>query len=106
MYTSEALRKTIARKPSHLGSNRNSPLGGRSSASLASIGSIGGAMGNSESDLVVIVKRPVRGNEVWKFRYLEVAPRLHSLQSPDALRLQGSYEFTRQPRWCGSVHSA
>src|SRR5919108_2377615 len=37
----------MARNPSHLGSNRKSPSGGRASSSLASIGSIGGVMGNS-----------------------------------------------------------
>src|SRR2546426_5371279 len=45
MYTSAAPRNTIARNPSHLGSNRKSPSSGRASASLASIGSIGGAGG-------------------------------------------------------------
>src|SRR5713101_278817 len=45
MKTSEASRNTIARNPSHLGSKRKLPPSGRASASLASIGSIGGAMG-------------------------------------------------------------
>src|SRR5918992_2067824 len=39
----------IDRKPSHFGSYRKGPGCGRSSASLASIGSTGGAMGNSGS---------------------------------------------------------
>src|SRR5215510_3703185 len=46
MKTSESPRKTIARKPSHFGSYRNRPPSGSSSESLASIGSIGGAIGN------------------------------------------------------------
>src|SRR2546426_28455 len=47
MYTFEAPRNTMARNPSHLGSNRKLPAGGSASSSLASIGSIGGAMGKS-----------------------------------------------------------
>src|SRR5512138_2573663 len=44
MYTSSSsARKTIARNPSHLGSKRNGPSAGRSSAIFASIGSTGGA---------------------------------------------------------------
>src|SRR5262249_44593751 len=46
MNTSSALRKTIARKPSHLGSKSHPSPSGNSSASLASIGSIGGSIGN------------------------------------------------------------
>ena len=49
MKSSASPRNTIARKPSHFGSNRYAPSGGSSSASLASIGSIGGAIGNSPS---------------------------------------------------------
>src|SRR5579862_3054335 len=45
MYTSLSLRKTMARKPSHLGSKRTSPSDGSSSAICASIGSMGGTMG-------------------------------------------------------------
>src|SRR3954470_1709879 len=44
MNTSDDPRKTIARNPSHLGSNRNPAPAGTSSASLASIGSTGGAI--------------------------------------------------------------
>src|SRR2546428_10180552 len=40
----------MARNPSHLGSNRKLPSCGRVSSSLASIGSIGGAMGNALTD--------------------------------------------------------
>src|SRR5688500_18709139 len=47
MKTSDAPRKMMARKPSHLGSKRKPPAAGKSSASLASMGSSGGAMGNS-----------------------------------------------------------
>ena len=46
MNTSEPPRNTIARKPSHLGSYRKPSPAGSSSASFASIGSIGGAIGN------------------------------------------------------------
>src|SRR5439155_11134477 len=45
MNTSDAPRNTMARKPSHFGSYRKSPSG-RASASLASIGSMGGARGS------------------------------------------------------------
>src|SRR5438034_11380137 len=48
MNTSDPPRNMIARNPSHLGSYRNAPSVGSSSASFASIGSIGG----------VIAKRP------------------------------------------------
>src|ERR671936_404355 len=44
MKTSLSPLKASARKPSHLGSKRYSPLAGSSSASLASMGSTGGAM--------------------------------------------------------------
>src|ERR1043166_13663 len=44
MKSSRSPRNTRARKPSHFGSKRESPARGRSSASFASIGSIGGAM--------------------------------------------------------------
>src|SRR5688572_29346009 len=47
MNTSFAPRKTMARKPSHFGSKRYSPEAGSLSVSLASIGSIGGAIGKS-----------------------------------------------------------
>src|ERR1041384_5639884 len=47
MKSSEVPRNTIARKPSHFGSYRYSPCGGSSSASFASIGSTGGAIGKS-----------------------------------------------------------
>src|SRR6266851_7002931 len=36
----------MARKPSHLGSNRRLPSAGRLSVSLANMGSIGGSIGN------------------------------------------------------------
>ena len=49
MNTSEPPRKTIARNPSHFGSYRNVPAAGSFSASLASMGSIGGAMANAGS---------------------------------------------------------
>src|SRR6266849_1827973 len=45
MYTSDPPRKTSARNPSHLGSYRKAPVGS-SSASFASIGSIGGSTAN------------------------------------------------------------
>src|SRR5438128_285673 len=59
MYTSAAPRNTIARNPSHLGSNRKLPAGGSACSSLASIGSIGGAMGKSflaRRDVVIQMK--------------------------------------------------
>src|SRR5438093_13461990 len=59
MYTSEAPRNTMARNPSHVGSNRELPAGGSASSSLASIGSIGGAMGKSflaRRDVVIQMK--------------------------------------------------
>src|SRR6476620_2869515 len=43
MKTSPLRRKTMARKPSHLGSYRTSPSGGTASATFANIGSIGGS---------------------------------------------------------------
>src|SRR6185503_8304329 len=46
MYTSSPPRKTMARKPSHFCSYRNSP-DGSASTSRASIGSTGGAIGYS-----------------------------------------------------------
>src|SRR5437773_7328723 len=45
MNNSDPPRKTIARNPSHFGSYRNAPTGS-SSASFASIGSIGGSTAN------------------------------------------------------------
>src|SRR5215210_3573263 len=42
MKRSDSPRNTMARKPSHFGSNRKSPSLGSASVSLASIGSIGG----------------------------------------------------------------
>src|SRR5262245_54995360 len=45
MKTSDALRKTMARNPSHFGSKRNAPPAGSASVSLASIGSMGGSRG-------------------------------------------------------------
>ena len=52
----------MARKPSHLGSKRKPPSGGSSSVSLASIGSMGGAIGNGESDIPWLrVFRPASG---------------------------------------------
>src|SRR5436309_14451863 len=59
MYTSEAPRNTMARNPSHLGSNRKLPAGGSACSSLASIGSIGGAMGKlflTRRDVVIQMK--------------------------------------------------
>src|SRR6516165_469310 len=47
MKTSSRPRKTMARNPSHFGSYNQSGVVGRSSASLASIGSIGGAIANA-----------------------------------------------------------
>src|SRR5258705_10071487 len=44
MKTSSAPRNTMARNPSHLGSYKNPPPSGSVSASLASIGSIGGSI--------------------------------------------------------------
>src|SRR3954464_10346579 len=44
MKHSSPLRKMMARKPSHLGSNRNPSAAGSSSAILASIGSMGGVV--------------------------------------------------------------
>src|SRR4051794_17157143 len=55
MKTSEALRKTIERNPSHLGSKRKFPASGSPSASLASIGSIGGSIGNDPPDCSVLI---------------------------------------------------
>src|SRR5437867_7240574 len=49
MYTSDSPRNTIARKPSHFGSYKNGPAGS-SSASFASIGSIGGATAKPDDD--------------------------------------------------------
>ena len=47
MNSSERPRNTIARKPSHLGSNSHPRASGSSTASLASIGATPGSMGNS-----------------------------------------------------------
>src|SRR5688572_24083513 len=66
MKRSEAPRKTIARKPSHLGSNIQPPPSGSASASLASIGGMPGAMGNFASLLFGTrdpPRDPPRGNE-------------------------------------------
>src|SRR5262245_22431149 len=49
MNTSPLLRNTMARKPSHFGSNRNASPAGSSSAGFASIGSIGGATGDASA---------------------------------------------------------
>src|SRR6266511_5366944 len=49
MKTSDAPRKAMARNPSHFGSKRKLPAAGRASASLASMGSIGGATGNASA---------------------------------------------------------
>src|SRR5439155_18024458 len=43
----------MARKPSHFGSKRNSPSLGMVSASVASIGSIGGAIGKELASAVI-----------------------------------------------------
>src|SRR5262245_60463380 len=62
MYTSSVERNTIARKPSHLGSNRKPSPSGIVSTSLASIGSMGGAgIMESEATLSEIAeqRRPV-----------------------------------------------
>src|ERR1700681_3804112 len=57
MYTSLAPRKTMARKPSHLGSNRKSLFSGRLSASLANMGSTGGSIGNDIDAKLLLVCR-------------------------------------------------
>src|SRR4051794_41764641 len=54
MNTSEAPRNTMARNPSHFGSYRKPSPAGSSVASLASIGSIGGAIANSDAGSVDI----------------------------------------------------
>src|SRR5437763_16577985 len=51
----------MARNPSHLGSNRKLPSCGRVSSSLASIGSIGGAMGNALTDPSPTSPEPLDG---------------------------------------------
>ena len=51
MKRSDPWRNTIARKPSHFGSYRNPPPSGNASASLASMGSTGGAMANAGDEL-------------------------------------------------------
>ena len=73
MNTSDAPRKTIARKPSHFGSNRKSGELGSSSAILASIGSIGGAIANMT---------PICAETLQDFRRVVGQPRpLTALQS-------------------------
>src|SRR5258707_375154 len=57
MYTSSPPRNTIARKPSHFGSNRNAPSG-MASASLASIGSMGASIANAD----VMTQRTARAS--------------------------------------------
>src|SRR6267142_1720545 len=47
MYTSSPSRNTMARNPSHFGSKSHPSPSGRTLASLASIGSTGGAMGKA-----------------------------------------------------------
>src|SRR5262245_23860006 len=54
MKTSGPDRKIMARKPSHFGSNRKWLPFGISSASLASIGSIGGSIGKGTMDVYLI----------------------------------------------------
>src|SRR2546430_6635490 len=54
----------MARNPSHLGSNRKLPSCGRVSSSLASIGSIGGAMGNALTDPSPTSPEPLDGSLV------------------------------------------
>src|SRR5580700_8560184 len=56
MNTSGPPRKTIARKPSHFGSYSRPPPAGSSSASLASIGSIGGVIANGDVGMDVAWK--------------------------------------------------
>src|SRR5207248_9335126 len=51
----------MARNPSHLGSNRKLPSRGRVSSSLASIGSIGGAMGDALTDPSPAAPEPLDG---------------------------------------------
>src|SRR6266849_4772093 len=56
MNTSSLLRNTIARNPSHLGSNRKSPSRGISSATFASMGSTGGRTGNDLRDIFLTLR--------------------------------------------------
>src|SRR5262245_59351834 len=55
MKRSDAFRNTMARKPSHLGSNNRLPSTGSSSASFASIGSTGGGMANVRSGSTAVM---------------------------------------------------
>src|SRR4029077_9353133 len=52
MKTSEPPRNTMARNPSHFGSYKKGPAG-IACASFASIGSMGGSMGNDIEKLVI-----------------------------------------------------
>src|SRR6478752_4069794 len=56
--SSAAPRKTSARNPAHFGSYRNPGPAGSSSASLASIGSMGGTIGNGDD--MALAYRTVR----------------------------------------------
>src|SRR5437879_12853184 len=54
----------MARNPSHLGSNKKLPSCGRVASSLASIGSIGGAMANALTDPSPASPEPLDGSLV------------------------------------------
>src|SRR5215510_12809176 len=65
MWKSSPARKTIARKPSHLGSKSQPSPAGSSVASLASMGSTGGSIANAVAGTVYPpIRSGTSGSEV------------------------------------------